>query len=102
MSDMMGRMMEKVAGQIPQERMQGLMQDMMAHMFEDMTVDDRVEFMRSLMAVCLPTLTEGMDADAKAAVLREMSHLLAGAPGHSDRTADAQQPSPPDSESERP
>ena len=100
MSDMMGRMMEKMAGRMPQEQMQGMMQGMMTHMFEGMTVDDRIHFMQSMMAVCLPKLTEGMDSDAKGAVLREMTHLLADVPGHSDSTADAQQPSPPDSESE--
>ena len=100
MSDMMGRMMEKMAGRMPQEQMQGMMQGMMTHMFEGMTVDDRIHFMQSMMAVCLPKLTEEMDSDAKAALLREMAHLLAEAPGDNENTVAAKQPSPPDSEPE--
>ena len=78
MSLMMDRMLEKMSP----EDIQAMMAEMMGHMFAGMDLADRTAFMQSMMGVCIPRLTEGLDAAERerlaTTILQRMGQEIAG------------------------
>jgi hypothetical protein len=59
---MMTTMMDHMAARMSKEDIQAMMVEMMSQMFAGMDLADRVAFMQAMMGVCIPKITEGLDA----------------------------------------
>lgn len=59
---MMAMMMDRMMTKLSKEDIQAMMTEMMGQMFAGMTPTDKVAFMQTMMSVCIPKVTEGLDA----------------------------------------
>ena len=59
---MMAMMMDRMMTKLSKEDIQAMMTEMMGQMFAGMTPIDKVAFMQTMMSVCIPKVTEGLDA----------------------------------------
>lgn len=78
MEKMMSTMMERMAAKLPPQEMRAMMTDMMGKMVADMPAAERLSFMRSMLGTCLPIMMDGMDAEARQQVMRQMADAVAG------------------------
>ena len=59
---MMTTMMDRMMTKLSKEDIQVMMADMMSQMFAGMDLADKVAFMQAMLGVCIPKITEGLDA----------------------------------------